>query len=182
MPRNDDKLAPEISVSQWFNTPAPLSLEILRGRVVLLHSFQLLCPGCVADAIPQIRRIERAFASTDLAIIGLHTVFEHHEAMSPVTLAAFLHEYRIRYPVGVDQPGEDGPLPLTMRRYGLRGTPSSVLIGRDGTVLHHAFGVEDDIAVGARIAMALAHPAPVADCEADIRSADGCDNGSCVIP
>ena len=72
-------LAPELAVSEWFNTPEPLTLEALRGRVVLLHAFQLLCPGCVAHAIPQVQRIERAFAQTDLQIIGIHTVFEHHD-------------------------------------------------------------------------------------------------------
>ena len=95
-------IAPELAVSTWFNTPEPLSLETLRGRVVLLHAFQLLCPGCVAQSIPQVQRIERVFAHTDLQVVGLHTVFEHHEAMSPVTLEAFLHEYRIASPVGVD--------------------------------------------------------------------------------
>ena len=43
-----------------------------------------------------------------------------------------------------------------MRRYGFRGTPSSVLIGREGAMLHETFGVEEDLVVGARIAMALA--------------------------
>ena len=43
-------LAPELSVTRWFNAPAPLSLAKLRGRVVLLHDFQMLCPGCVSYA------------------------------------------------------------------------------------------------------------------------------------
>lgn len=152
-----DKLpAPELATSQWFNTPVPLSLVSLRGRPVFLHTFQLLCPGCVAQAIPQVRRIEQVFAGSDLQIIGLHTVFEHHAAMTPVTLQAFLHEYRLTSPVAVDLAEEGMDIPVTMRRYGLQGTPSSVLIGRDGVILHQAFGVEDDIAVGARIAMAIA--------------------------
>jgi len=149
-------IAPELAVSTWFNTPEPLSLEALRGRVVLLHAFQLLCPDCVAQSIPQIQRIERVFAKTDLQVVGLHTVFEHHEAMWPVTLEAFLHEYRIASPVGVDMADGQSPIPVTMRRYGFRGTPSSVLIGRDGSILHQTFGVEEDLAVGARIATALA--------------------------
>ncbi len=152
-----DKLpAPELATSQWFNTPVPLSLVSLRGRPVFLHTFQLLCPGCVAQAIPQVRRIEQVFAGSDLQIIGLHTVFEHHAAMTPVTLQAFLHEYRLTSPVAVDLAEEGMDIPLAMRRDGLQGTPSSVLIGRDGVILHQAFGVEDDIAVGARIAMAIA--------------------------
>ena len=127
-------LAPELVVSEWFNTPLPITLEGLRGKVVYLHSFQLLCPGCVAESLPQVKRIERLFANTDLKVIGLHTVFEHHAAMTPVTLKAFIHEYRLTSPIGVDQ-ADDGDVPVTMARYGLRGTPSSVLIGRDGTLL-----------------------------------------------
>ena len=152
----DLSIAPELAVSEWFNTPEPLTLEALRGRVVLLHAFQLLCPGCVAHAIPQVQRIERAFAQTDLQIIGIHTVFEHHDAMSSVTLRAFLHEYRLASPVAVDLADGQSPIPVTMRRYGFRGTPSSVLIGRDGVILHQNFGVEEDLVMGARIAMALA--------------------------
>ena len=140
-------LAPELAVSEWFNTSEPLTLAGLRGRPVFLHTFQLLCPGCIAQAIPQVQRIERVFAGSDLQIIGVHTVFEHHAAMSPVTLRAFLHEYRLRSPVGVDLAEEGSDIPVTMRRFGLRGTPSSVLIGRDGAILHHAFGVEEDLAL-----------------------------------
>lgn len=158
MPGPETRLAPEIAASAWFNTPHPLTLAGLRGRPVFLHAFQLLCPGCVSDAIPQVKRIERVFAGSDLQVIGIHTVFEHHAAMTPVTLKAFLHEYRLASPVAVDLAEEGSDIPVTMRRYGLRGTPSSILIGRDGTILNHAFGVEDDIAVGARIAMALATP------------------------
>lgn len=155
MPMSDLSYAPELAVSTWFNTPEPLTLEALRGRVVLLHAFQLLCPGCVAQSISRVQRIERVFANTDLQVVGLHTVFEHHEAMSPVTLEAFLHEYRIASPVGVDMADGQSPIPVTMQRYAFRGTPSSVLIGRDGSILHQTFGVEEDLVVGARIATAL---------------------------
>lgn len=171
--------APELSVSEWFNTPQPLSIAGLRGKVIYLHSFQLLCPGCVAESLPQVRRIERIFANTDLQVIGLHTVFEHHEAMTPSVLKAFIHEYRLTSPIGVDQADGRSDIPMTMRRYGFRGTPSSVLIGRDGTILHHTFGVEDDIALGARIGMALAAPLRAAVSDNEI---DGCAAGTCAAP
>lgn len=147
--------APELAVSRWFNTKEPLSLAALRGRVVLLHAFQMLCPGCVSHGTPQAERAHRIFRNTDLQVIGLHTVFEHHAAMTPVSLEAFIHEYRLSFPIGVDQAGEGTPLPVTMERYGLRGTPSSVLIGRDGRIVHHGFGQEDDMTMGALIANAL---------------------------
>ncbi|WP_082520056.1 redoxin family protein [Rhizobium sp. Root1220] len=178
MSKQNIQIAPELAVSEWFNTAKPLTLEALRGKVVFLHSFQLLCPGCVAESLPQVRRIERLFTNSDLQVIGLHTVFEHHAAMTPVTLKAFIHEYRITSPVGVDRADGTSDIPVTMRRYGLRGTPSSVLIGRDGTILHQAFGVEDDMAVGARIAMALAQPVSDATDEA---VAGGCEDGRCAV-
>jgi len=133
----------------------------------------------VAESLPQVRRIERIFANTDLQVIGLHTVFEHHEAMTPTVLKAFIHEYRLTSPIGVDQADQHSDIPVTMRRYGFRGTPSSVLIGRDGVILHHAFGVEDDIALGARIGMALAAPIPIAT---SAEETEGCAAGVCAVP
>jgi peroxiredoxin len=149
-------LAPELAVSQWFNAPEPLTLSALRGRVALIHAFQMLCPGCVSHGTPQAEKAHRMFRGSDLQVIGLHTVFEHHDAMTPVSLAAFIHEYRLSFPIGVDQPGGGNPMPVTMARYEMRGTPTAILIGRDGMIRHHGFGQEEDMALGARIATALA--------------------------
>ena len=157
MTRNiEGNAAPELAVTRWFNSPAPLTLAALRGKVVLLHAFQMLCPGCVAHGTPQAERAHRLFRGADLAVIGLHTVFEHHAAMTPVSLEAFIHEYRLSFPIGVDQAGEGTPIPVTMQRYGLKGTPSAVIIGRDGRIKHHGFGQEDDLALGAIIGTLLA--------------------------
>ena len=149
---------PELAIARWFNSETPLTLAGLRGRVVLLHAFQMLCPGCVAHGTPQAERAHRMFRETDLQVIGLHTVFEHHAAMTPVSLEAFIHEYRLTFPIGVDAPGEETPIPVTMGRFRMQGTPTAILIGRDGALLHHGFGQEEDMALGARIAAALAAP------------------------
>ena len=90
----------------------------------------------------------------DVAVIGLHCVFEHHAAMTPVSLRAFLHEYRIRFPVAVDMTGERGPLPQTMEAYALEGTPTLLLIDREGRLRARHFGTVSDLALGAEI-MAL---------------------------
>ena len=116
----------------------------------------MLCPGCVSHGTPQAEKAHRMFRGTDLQVIGLHSVFEHHAAMTPVALEAFIHEYRLTMPIAVDQPGGDGGAPVTMTRYAMRGTPTAIVIGRSGAVLHHAFGGEEDMALGARIASALA--------------------------
>ncbi|MFO1217096.1 MAG: TlpA family protein disulfide reductase [Burkholderiaceae bacterium] len=154
--------APGWAVSEWLNTtpalPAP-TLQSLRGRVVVLHAFQMLCPGCVLHGLPQAQRMHAAFDATDVAVIGLHSVFEHHDAMTRTALAAFLHEFGIGFPVAIDAPGDDGPLPQTMRAYGLRGTPSLLLYDRRGRLRRHAFGTEDDLLVGAAVATLLAEAA-----------------------
>jgi len=150
--------APALQVSLWLNTPEPVSLAALRGRVVLLHAFQMLCPGCVTHGIPQAQRVHRLFPADDLAVIGLHTVFEHHEVMNAAALRVFLHEYRLAFPVGIDQPGGDNPIPLTMRSYGMRGTPSLVLIDRRGDLRLQHFGQIDDLQLGAAIGQLLAEP------------------------
>ena len=147
--------APEWIVSQWLNSNIDITLASLRGRVVAVGAFQMLCPGCVSELIPQMRKAHTMFKGSDLSIIGLHTVFEHHAAMEPVSLKAFLHENRITFPVGVDKPSlPDHPIPQTMQLYGMQGTPTMLLIDRKGNLRRMGFGHLDDMQLGAEI-MAL---------------------------
>lgn len=117
--------APALKTSCWFNSEEDLTLDDLKGRVVVLLAFQMLCPGCVARSIPLALRLEQLFERRDLAVVGLHTVFEHHHVMMPDALEVFLTEYQIRFPVGVDLPDPaGGSIPLTMQAYQMRGTPT----------------------------------------------------------
>jgi hypothetical protein len=143
--------APELLVQTWFNTERPLLLSGLRGRVVVLAAFQVLCPHSVGAGVPQAQRIFETFEPKDVAVIGLHATFEHHDAFSPAVLKAFIHEYRLKFPIALDQPNPAGPIPHTMERYKMRGTPSLVLIDRNGLVRKHAFGPVDDLRIGAEI-------------------------------
>ncbi len=144
--------APDWHIARWFNTDEPLSLARLRGRVVVVHAFQMLCPGCVLHGVPQARRMAEVFADAPVQVVGIHTVFEHHDVMGPDALEVFLSEFRVRFPVGVDAPSAPGdPIPRTMRAYGLRGTPSTVLIDGEGTIRAQHFGAVDDLVLGAAI-------------------------------
>jgi peroxiredoxin len=143
--------APELQTSHWLNADGPITLASLRGRVVVLHAFQMLCPGCVSHALPQAAKIKDTFPEADVAVIGLHTVFEHHAVMGVEALKVFVHEYRIDYPVGVDQASPGSDIPLTMQAYSMQGTPSLVLIDRKGMVRLHRFGRMDDMHLGALI-------------------------------
>lgn len=57
-----------------------------------------------------------------------------------------------------------------MQRYGLRGTPSLLLIDRDGRLRANVFGRPEDLAVGAAIAQLLGEVSTGCD-------ADGCAIG-----
>ena len=148
-------MAPELDVSQWLNSDG-LTLSSLRGRVVLLEAFQMLCPACVSHALPQVQRVQKQFSSDDVAVVGLHTVFEHHAAMEPHALAAFASEYRLTFPIGIDRHDGEHRIPLTMRAYDLQGTPSQVLIDRQGRVRSSTFGIVEDLALGTQIGRLLA--------------------------
>lgn len=148
--------APEIVAARWLNTPVALPLAGLRGRIVALHAFQMLCPGCVLHGVPQAQRLHERFNADDLQVIGLHSVFEHHAAMGEASLNAFVHEFRIGFPVAVDRHEHGDPLPLTMQGFAMRGTPTLVLIDGAGLIREHFFGQVDDLAVGVAIGRLLA--------------------------
>ncbi len=150
-----ERLAPPWHISRWFNS-SPLTVTGLRGRVVLAHAFQMLCPACAMQALPQMQRVQQMFPIDQLAIIGLHTVFEHHEVQGPLALEAFLHEYRYTFPVAVDEQIEGDPLPLTMRAYAMQGTPTLILIDAHGRLREQHFGVLDDLALGVALGRLLA--------------------------
>lgn len=150
--------APTLEVAQWFNTKHALALSELRGKVVALHAFQMLCPGCVHHGIPQMQRLHAQSNPAEVAVIGLHTVFEHHDVMTPAALAVFIHENRLTFPIAVDQPDGQLAIPRTMQKYDIRGTPSLILIDRQGALRYHQLGQLDDLVVGTAIGKLLAEP------------------------
>jgi len=173
--------APAWDVSEWFNHGG-LSLEELRGKVVVLHAFQMLCPGCVSHGIPQAQKIQHTFSPDDVAVIGIHTVFEHHDAMTPTSLKAFLHEYKVTFPVAVDAHTEGIATPNTMKRYNLRGTPSLVLIDREGFLRSNIFGRPDDMAIGAAITLLAAGPLSVpSESRTTEQTSPGCSTEGCQV-
>lgn len=178
--------APAWHIAQWFNTDSPMTLDTLRGKVLVLTAFQMLCPGCVSHSLPQAARVAALFPREQVQVIGLHTVFEHHEAMTATALRAFLHEYRIAFPVAVDQPGDNDPIPKTMRSYGMRGTPSLILIDGQGRLRQHLFGRIEDMELGARIAALAAETTamPASQSQIPARSAEpmqACTDQHCTV-
>jgi len=53
--------------SEWFNSNGPVSLPKLRGKVVVLHAFQMLCPGCVSHGTPRASPVAQTFDADKVA-------------------------------------------------------------------------------------------------------------------
>ena len=184
------KLAPDLVVSHWLNVDSPITLAQYRGKVIVIEAFQMLCPGCVAHGLPQASRIAETFSSDDLIVLGLHCVFEHHEAQGTrIALEAFLHEYKIGFPVAIDAQIKGSHLPATMAAYELRGTPSLLLIDRQGQLRHNHFGMIADLALGAQIMQLVGEDVKPDDVKATrglgtsqaTESSAGCSDDGCVI-
>ncbi len=149
--------APELRVGEWLNTSSPIRLSDLRGKLVLIEAFQMLCPGCVLYGMPLAAKLHALFRESEMVVVlGLHTVFEHHDAMRRPSLEAFLHEFRYTFPVGIDAHRDGQAVPETMRAYNLRGTPSLILIDKRGVVREILFGQVDELALGVTIGKMMA--------------------------
>ena len=112
------------------------------------------CPGCVKHGLPQAARLAGAFNDDEVAVIGLHTVFEDHDKQTPEALEAFIDELELPFPIAVDKPN-GGSLPKTMEAYEIQGTPSVLVFDRQGRLRRHYLGQVDDVRLGAEL-MALA--------------------------
>lgn len=92
--------APELKkVPVWINTP-PLTLESLRGKVVLVEFWAFDCPYC-AEATPHVIDWNERYAKDGLVVIGVHTPrleYEKDEARIREAVA----KKGIKYPVVVD--------------------------------------------------------------------------------
>jgi thiol-disulfide isomerase/thioredoxin len=116
--------APElIGRGGWVNTKHDLSLESLKGKVVLLDFWTFCCINCL-HVLEELRLLEERFGD-DLVVIGIHSPkFEHerdHEAL--VRAVA-------RYDVG--HPVLDDPDRATWGQYGVRAWPTLVLVDPGG--------------------------------------------------
>ncbi len=151
-------MSAEIDASEWINTDEPLSLAALRGRVVMVCVFQMLCPGCAQRSLPQARKVHTTLSRDSVVVVGLHSVFEHHEVMTPAALRVFARENQLSFPIAIDRPREGAVIPSTMRAWGLEGTPTMMVFGRDGELALRHFGHLDDLQLGVVLGERVAQP------------------------
>jgi thiol-disulfide isomerase/thioredoxin len=124
--------APELhGAGGWLNTIEPLSLEALRGKVVLLDFWTFCCANCL-HVLDELRALEHEFADV-LVVVGVHSPKFAHEADHDAVAAA-VERYDVRHPV-LDDPGLE-----MWRQYAVRAWPTLVLIDPEGYVVAQASG------------------------------------------
>ncbi len=152
--------APEWDVVEWVHGD-PGSVADNRGRVVLVHFFQLWCAACNEFSQPLFDRWAQAYDEhEDLLIIGIHTVFEGHDQQSPERLRQWVRDKKIEHPVGIDRHSPGEPVPVTMERYNTGGTPHVAMIDRAGRIRFDRFGAFEPSEAEQMIETLLAESAP----------------------
>ena len=125
-------LAPEFqAVAHWINSP-PLTMEGLRGQVVLIDIWTYTCVNCIRT-FPFLKEWHAKYADKGLVIVGVHSPeFEFEKLTENVVRGA--EEYGLVWPIAQDN--DFG----TWRAYNNRFWPAKYLVDRNGVVRYTHFG------------------------------------------
>ena len=126
--------APPATPAELVGQPAPLftgktidgkvvSLEELRGRVVVLEFWASWCPDC-RDALPKMAAVARRFESSAVTILGFNT----DKDMTAERLAQFLQSYGVAFGQILDPEG------FVKKKYLVRRIPTVFVLDKQGTV------------------------------------------------
>ena len=92
--------APDFTgISQWINSK-PLTLQQLRGKVVLVDFWTYSCINCLRT-LPHLEAWDKRYRKAGLVIVGVHTpefAFEH----VPSNVREASRKLGVRYPVAID--------------------------------------------------------------------------------
>src|SRR4051794_6598834 len=115
----------------WFNT-APLTMQRLRGKVVLVDFWTYSCINCLRT-LPQLEAWDKQYRKDGLVIVGVHTpefAFEHVAS----NVKGAVRRLGVRYPVVQDNDYK------IWNGYSNQYWPAEYLIDRRGHVRHAHFG------------------------------------------
>lgn len=107
----------------WLNVSRPLTLDDLKGKVVILDFWTYGCINC-QHVIPDLKRLKQDFGDK-LAVIGVHSPKFENEKNSK-TLRNVVVRYGIEYPVVSDVDFSQ------WKAYGVRAWPTQVVLDTKG--------------------------------------------------
>ncbi len=118
--------ASELLGRAWLNTGGKqLSLEELRGKIVILDFWTFCCINCL-HVLDELRPLEEKYAEV-LVTVGVHSPKFEHEA-DPEAIAAAVERYEIEHPV------LDDPELITWQAYSARAWPTLVVVDPEGYI------------------------------------------------
>lgn len=124
--------APEIIAGGvWFNSE-PLTIEQLRGKVILIDFWTYTCINC-QRTLPYLRDWNEKYKDKGLVIIGVHAP-EFEFEKSPKNVAMAIKDFGLTYPIVQDNDF------ATWRAYRNRYWPAKYFIDKDGNVRYTHFG------------------------------------------
>jgi thiol-disulfide isomerase/thioredoxin len=124
--------APELNNKVWLNTPAPIHLADLRGKVILLEMWTFDCINC-QHTLPALNSWYEEYASQGLVIIGNHYPEFPYEA-NLENLKNAVKDDEINYPVAQDNEG------TTWNAYKNKYWPTMYLIDKKGEIRYVRIG------------------------------------------
>ena len=124
--------APEFrGISRWLNSD-PLTLEELRGKVVLIDFWTYSCINCLRT-LPHLKEWDERYRDRGLTIVGVHSPeFSFERVESNVRENA--GELGLEYPIALDNDFS------TWQAWHNQYWPAKYLIDRDGHVRYYHFG------------------------------------------
>lgn len=116
---------------EWLNVAAPITIEQLRGKVVILDFWTYGCVNCM-HVLRDLKTLEQRFPD-ELAVLGVHSPKFTNEKSSE-NLKRILVRYEIEHPVVNDANLE------IWRRYGAKAWPTRVIVDPAGNLVGTAMG------------------------------------------
>ena len=135
--------APSISAETWVNSP-PLSLEKLKGKVVIIDFWAPWCSPCRA-VIPGLIEEYAKHKDDGLVVIGFTKLYgSYRDDINNVgkvdkdkeinLIKGFVERFKIDYPVAISYEGKD------FDSYMITGIPTMIFIDRAGNIDHIKIG------------------------------------------
>lgn len=129
----------------WINTKEPLSIEKLKGHVIVLDFWTYCCINCM-HTLPVLGELEKKYEDQPVVFIGVHSAKFFNE-QDRKNIEQAVARYEISHPVIVDKK-------MTVwNKFGVTGWPTIAIVDPNGTLVYRQSGegqrdmIEDTIDV-----------------------------------
>jgi cytochrome c biogenesis protein CcdA/thiol-disulfide isomerase/thioredoxin len=130
---NTNTKAPEfIGITKWLNPEKALTMESLKGKVVLVDFWTYTCINCIRT-LPYVTSWYDKYKDDGFVVIGVHTPEFEFEKNTTNVLQA-IKQYNIHYPVAQDNNF------ATWNAYSNQYWPAKYLIDKNGVIRYTHFG------------------------------------------